>query len=157
VNLLDTSERNKDRRLNLLVLGSFLTAAALIVFAIVAIPKIVSSASTTAALDRNTAVAGCRAGYRTQLVDTPQARLLIAKAHVDARTNDGLEAIARGDDAHLTELLTETPTLADLRTELDAAAVAVQNGVDRYVRLVALSQTDQAAFLDGCHHDHLGG
>jgi hypothetical protein len=148
--MLNTTPAAENRRLNLLVAASFITAVALIVFALVFGPKIVSSASTTAALDRNTHIAGCRASYRTSLVDTPQARLLIAKARVDERTNRGLEAIAEGDDNGLTSILAGPPTLADLRQELDDAAQAVDDGVRRYVQLVAESQANPDRFLDRC-------
>lgn len=137
-----------DRRLNLLVAVSFLTALAIITFAIVSIPKILSSASTTEALDHQNEVSACRASYRTTLVDDPMATLQVARARLDERTNAGLEAVARGDDDSLAALLDNLPALRD---RVEQAAVALEDGTTAYRELVALSASDTEAFLVRCN------
>lgn len=136
-----------DRRLNLLVLVSFATAAAVLLFAIITIPKIISSASTTEALDRQNEISACRAVYRTTLVDDPMATLQVARARLDERTNAGLEAVARGNDEQLDALLDNLP---ELRDEVEAAAVELEQGTAEYRRQVAMSSTDPDGFLVAC-------
>lgn len=153
MNLLHTSESGKDRRLNFLLAAAVLTAVAMLVFGVIATPKILSSASTTQALDENAEIGGCRAAYRTTLIDTPEADLLVAKARLDERTNAGLEALVRGDEEAVLALLDQSPTLAELRTELVLAAESVTSGVDAYLEVVELSQVDPAGFLVQCREE----
>lgn len=133
-----------DRRLNWLVAMSFLTATALILAAFLLVPRLLQGASTTEALDRQNRISTCRAIARTELVDDPQARLQVARARLDERTNEGLEAVARGDDDTLTALL---DTFADLRGQVEAAAADVESGSEEYRNRVALSQSNPTLFL----------
>lgn len=145
--LLEASEEGKDRRLNLLVLASFVTAVALIAFGLVAVPRILESASTTRAIDQQSDVAACRAAYRTVLVDDPMSQLQVARARLDERTNEGLEAVATGDEVALAALL---DTLPSLRANVERTAAALEDGTAHYRDLVALSAADVDAFLTEC-------
>lgn len=136
-----------DRRLNVLLTLSILLVVGILIFAFVAVPRILSTDSATTAIDKGNAVTSCRANYRTSLVDERTANLFIAKARLDEATNAGLEATVRGDDATLEAIV---GSLADLRQRVDAAALALEHGITTYRDLVTQSGEDVDGFLAGC-------
>lgn len=152
-----SSEPAHDRRLNALLLLSVGTALFVLVFAVIAVPKILASASTTAALEEQSTISGCRASYRVQLVDDPAALLAVARARLDERTNLGLELVARGDDEGLIVLLDSSPTLAELRAGVERAAARIEHGTARYAELIALSTEKPDEFIDGCRRERQNG
>lgn len=147
--MLQTSEPASDRRLNLLLGASVATALAIILIAVVAIPKILANASTTEAIQRGNELTACRAGFRVE-VDDAAARLQSARARLDALTNEGLEATARNDDAALLDLV---PLLAPARQDVTDGAARLERVTDRYRELVDLSRTGQDRFLRICRQE----
>lgn len=146
MNLLAAPDKVKDRRLNLLLLASFITAIGLILFAVIAVPRIVENANTTDAIARGDAIAGCRSLFRVD-VDDAGARLQVARALLDERTNEGLEAVAVGDDQRLGELVGQ---FGALRENVQVAAAAVEASTAEFRSLIDLSRQNPDAFLDEC-------
>ena len=147
--ILETSERGTDRRLNLLLAASFLTAVIVIIGSLVAGPKILTSASTTNAIRRGNELTACRAGYRVEL-DDASSRLQAARARLDGLTNEGLEASVRRDSTALAGIV---PKLAPARADVVEEAARLEQATDRYRELVELSRTDPAEFLAGCREE----
>lgn len=149
--LLPSSDSHSDKRLNALLIVAVLMSMFALVVALVAVPRILSTGDTAEALRASSDIAGCRASYRVQLVDDPSAVLQVASARLSQRTNEGLEAVARGDDELLLAIITTSPTLAELRAAVEKAARVVEAGTARYSELIGLSNDDPARFVRDCH------
>jgi hypothetical protein len=146
VNLLETSPRANDRRLNALVVVSVFLAVAVVIGALVLGPKIRSTASTSKALERSSELAGCRAGYRVK-IDDAVAHLQASKARLDTLTNRGLEASVREDVTELTAII---PLLAPARDEVERFAAELEDATDLYSVRLTLSREKPGDFLKLC-------
>lgn len=145
--MLQTSESAKDRRLNILLVVASLTAVATIIFALVAGPKILSSASTTRKIDEANEVTSCRATFRID-VDDATTELQRARAGLDRNTSEGFEIlVVAGDREHARQVLGSAPIL---RKAVEYAEDELVDVTDRYRRLIALSRTDTKTFLGIC-------
>jgi hypothetical protein len=147
VSILSTSPQASDRRLTILTVTSVVFAVAMVVGGIIGLPRIISSADTTAQLERANDLQSCRASFRTQ-VDDADALLAQARAELDVLTNAGLEASVRDDDAALLRIVAELQPARELVT---TRSVELQAAVTTYQRRVALSRDDPKAFLRECH------
>lgn len=136
-----------DRRLNILLGLSAVVLVGILAFATLAVPAILSTDSTTEALDDQSDLQGCRATYRAELVDERMAVLFIAKARLDEATNLGLEAVVRDDDETLQEAASR---FLALREGVDRAALSLEQGIESYRNLVTQSTEHPDQFLVGC-------
>lgn len=151
IGALSTSDPAADRRLNLLLAASIATALLMLVGGVIAVPKILSSASTTKAVARGNELTACRATARAE-VDDAAARLQSARALLDTLTNQGLEAAARQDRAALRALVAE---LAPAREAVVAQAGQLDATTSHYKTVVALSRDDPTKFLNLCRSGDL--
>lgn len=136
-----------DRRLNIILILSGVVLVGMLLFAIFAVPAILSTDSTTSAIAAGNDTQACRSSFRLTLVDEPMARILVAKADLDEQTNAGLEASVRGDDEALAMILASLPALRD---NLESAAQALTAGIAEHHQLIDLSRTSPAQFLARC-------
>lgn len=145
--LTDAPPEVNDRRLNVLLGAAIVTAVGMIVFALIAVPKIVDSSTTTNAIARSSEIGGCRSTYRVE-VDEAVAGVLVAKSRLDEATNAGLEAAITDDDALLAELV---GTLPGLREVLEVNVTELERATAAYHDAVELSIADPDAFLEACN------
>lgn len=145
--MLATTDPAADRRLNLLLGVSVLVAVGLLVFASVAIPNILSSASTTQAIRQGNELAACRAGFRST-IDDGTGRLHAARARLDRLTNEGLEALVLRDEGRIARIVRDLPPARD---EVEARAADLESAHEHYGKLVELSRTNPEAFLELCN------
>lgn len=145
--LIESPPAVNDRRLNVLLGAAIVTAVGMIVFALIAVPKIVDSSRTTDAIARSSDIGGCRSTYRVQ-VDQGVAGVLVAKSRLDEATNAGLEYAITDDDERLVEIVGSLP---GLRAELEKRVTALERAVESYDAAVDLSIADPERFLAECN------
>lgn len=142
-------ERAKDRRLNVLLVASLVTLVAVIVFALIAVPKILNNETATKAVSRSNELQACRAQFRVD-VDDASSQLQQARARLDVLTNQGLASSVARDEAALLTAVTDSIAARD---EVIATAAELDRVTDRYGELVALSRTGEDKFLDLCRQE----
>lgn len=147
--LLETSREANDRRLNLLVLAAAIVAVAVLVLLSIAVPKILSSASTTKEIKQGNEITGCRAGYRAQ-VDDSSSRLQTSRARLDVATSEGLTAAVGDDDSALLAAIAKS---GKARADVIADADDLARVTDRYAELVRLSRDHEENFLKLCRSE----
>lgn len=175
MNLLDGPDATIDKRLNLLLGVVVAMTIAAIIITVIAVPRILSSASDTDAIERGDRIAGCRSLFNSKLVgdadtqlDLALARLEILQGHqnkaeddVQDANTDLLQAAAFGDEAALVPIAAQFDYLQTraelLQVAVDRAAIdvldrtdALEFGRSEYNALVELSNDDTDAFLAAC-------
>lgn len=144
--MLRPSPHPSDRRLNVLLAVAAVVAAAVLVLLLIAVPKILSSATSTNEIKRGNDIAGCRAGYRAQ-VDDAASRLQTSRARLDVATSEGLAAAVGDDDAALVAAVSKS---GKARADVISDAAALADVTDRYSDLVRLSRDHTDRFLHLC-------
>ena len=117
------NRRSHTSVLNIILAFAAITMVAVILFAIVAIPSILTGTSNTEEVKKGTALSSCRARFSIQVSDA-QAALIEAKAKLDVNTNRALRAATvERNPGVLAQLVAEAPSLeAAVQRAIDDSA-----------------------------------
>lgn len=134
-----THERRQGVLLRVVLGLSALSVMAMAFILVVGLPRILSTADTSAQVKRGNDLSSCRSIYNTRVTD--------ARAAADDLVLRGLADLARNDQAALAELVTaHPPNLAPV----DQARHDVMAANALYKLRVQQSRTHPAAFLAAC-------
>lgn len=129
-----------------LLIATAVLASGMMILAVVYGPDLLRGVSTSEAVKRSGDLAACRSTYAAA-VEVATANLDDARGTVSLLTNEGLEAIATGDDERLALLVPKLAPARRLVEDRQAERAAV---VDAFSNAVELSRTDPSEFLRQC-------
>lgn len=135
-----------DRRLNIVLGISVTLMFGVALFAMVAIPAILSSNDNSGQLRRSAEISACRSVLSADVTDA-RSQLDSDRTNLEILTSEGLSASVNRDGARLSQLVAESAVVLE---SLDTDKARLRAANDLFVQQTRLSQTDEGAFLRVC-------
>lgn len=139
-----------DRLVRIVVALTIIITIAVLVLAIVGLPKILRSASegSTKAISQNNTTQACRSQFHGYYIDNADATEREAATAVQLLEVQALDAVATNDKVRFVEIIANEPAL---EKQLADAKAGLASANQQYQAVVKLSRTDPAKFLVACN------